>query len=234
MKAKLFVVAMLVMMGALVMGGQALEAQAQDQGAVSTAVLAADSAQYVLPSGEWAAGSRVADAGDGPRYVLPSGEWAAGVAARGAASSDPLAIVRRSTASYHRIETAEQGGFVPLFDCIANLSDAAQGAMGIHYILPSRFDDELNLDEPEVLIYEPQADGRMRLVAVEYVVPSVAWPEDADPPEFLGQELKYKTTMGKYGKEDGVDPYYELHVWVWDHNPSGMFEDWNPTVSCSS
>jgi hypothetical protein len=26
--------------------------------------------------------------------------------------------------------------------------------------------------------------------------------------------------------------HYDLHVWVWDHNPSGMFTQWNPTVSC--
>jgi hypothetical protein len=25
---------------------------------------------------------------------------------------------------------------------------------------------------------------------------------------------------------------FQLHVWVWKHNPSGMFEDWNPTVNC--
>lgn len=23
-----------------------------------------------------------------------------------------------------------------------------------------------------------------------------------------------------------------LHVWLWRGNPSGLFEDWNPTVSC--
>ena len=41
--------------------------------------------------------------------------------------------------------------------------------------------------------------------------------------------------MGKYGKEDGVAPYYEVHAWVWKHNPSGrLFADWNPRVSCSN
>jgi len=25
---------------------------------------------------------------------------------------------------------------------------------------------------------------------------------------------------------------YILHAWVWKNNPSGMFEDWNPAVSC--
>ena len=26
--------------------------------------------------------------------------------------------------------------------------------------------------------------------------------------------------------------HYELHVWLFQHNPSGMFASWNPTVSC--
>jgi hypothetical protein len=133
------------------------------------------------------------------------------------------------------IATAEEEGFVPLFDCIANPSGAAQGAMGVHYIQPSRFDDQLDLEEPEVLVYEPQADGSMRLVAVEYVIPAVAWAqEESGWPEFLGQELKYKTTMGKYGKGDGIDPYFEVHAWVWKNNPSGMFADWNPSVACAN
>jgi hypothetical protein len=30
----------------------------------------------------------------------------------------------------------------------------------------------------------------------------------------------------------GLPPFYELHAWVWKHNPSGMFNDWNPLVTC--
>jgi hypothetical protein len=26
--------------------------------------------------------------------------------------------------------------------------------------------------------------------------------------------------------------FYELHVWYAKANPSGLFNDWNPTVSC--
>lgn len=26
---------------------------------------------------------------------------------------------------------------------------------------------------------------------------------------------------------------YVLHAWIWANNLSGMFEDWNPRVSCS-
>jgi hypothetical protein len=26
--------------------------------------------------------------------------------------------------------------------------------------------------------------------------------------------------------------FYIQHVWVWRHNPAGMFVDWNPELSC--
>jgi hypothetical protein len=149
-----------------------------------------------------------------------------------AATSD-LATVRQATAKYHRLKVAEADGFVPLFDCIVDPAQPSKGAMGVHYIKPDRFDSELDLREPEVLVYEPLANGGMRLVATEYIIPAAAWPPvGAPPPVFLGQALKYKTTMGKYGKDDGIEPYYELHIWAWKHNPNGMFADWNPRVTC--
>jgi hypothetical protein len=30
----------------------------------------------------------------------------------------------------------------------------------------------------------------------------------------------------------GVPAFYELHAWVWKHNSSGLFNDWNPRVRC--
>jgi hypothetical protein len=27
--------------------------------------------------------------------------------------------------------------------------------------------------------------------------------------------------------------HYELHVWAWKRNASGIFSDWNPRVSCA-
>jgi hypothetical protein len=26
--------------------------------------------------------------------------------------------------------------------------------------------------------------------------------------------------------------HYDLHVWLYKHNPAGMFAAWNPRVSC--
>jgi hypothetical protein len=39
----------------------------------------------------------------------------------------------------------------------------------------------------------------------------------------LGQRLHLNEALG----------VYILHAWVWQHNPNGIFEDWNPTVHCS-
>jgi hypothetical protein len=30
----------------------------------------------------------------------------------------------------------------------------------------------------------------------------------------------------------GLPAFWELHAWVWRHNPNGLFDDWNPRVSC--
>ena len=37
----------------------------------------------------------------------------------------------------------------------------------------------------------------------------------------------------KAGNRYGLPAFYELHAWIWEHNPRGMFEDWNPRVSCA-
>ena len=140
--------------------------------------------------------------------------------------------IRDATRAYKWSENAEKDGFFQLFDCIANQTNPSVGAMGIHFIFPDRLDDNLVLEEPEVLVYEQKSNGRMKLVAVEYIIPAAAWSEGVPPPVFLGQELKYKTTMGQYGQDDGIDPYYELHVWAWKNNPNGLYADWNPKVSC--
>jgi hypothetical protein len=141
-----------------------------------------------------------------------------------------LATVRRSTAKYHRFELTMKEGWVDPFGCIES---AGQGAMGFHYLNLARFDGQLDLSQPEALVYEQGPEGQMKLVAVEFIIPATEWSE-SEPPELLGQTLQYKTTVGPYGPDDGVDPYYELHVWVWRHNPNGIFADWNPNVSCAA
>ena len=65
-------------------------------------------------------------------------------------AANELAVIRTMTEKYHQLEVALDEGFQPVFDCISHQS---AGAMGYHYGLFSRFDDQLVLEEPEVLVY---------------------------------------------------------------------------------
>ena len=100
--------------------------------------------------------------------------------------------------------------------------------MGIHFVDPRLLVDNGVIDaaQPEAVIYEPTASG-MRLVAVEYIVFASDW-KGADPPSLFGQEFEFVPAGNRYGLPD----FYELHAWLWRHNKAGMFNDWNPAVTC--
>ena len=96
------------------------------------------------------------------------------------------------------------------------------GAMGYHHVQRAIVDTVLEIDKPEILLYEKRADGTYRLNGVEYIVPYRLWPRDAKPPKIMGLDLK---------REDNLNLWY-LHMWVWKENPAGLFADYNPAVSC--
>jgi hypothetical protein len=138
----------------------------------------------------------------------------------GAAQARDLAAARAATARYHRVEVALADGFVNTVQCVA----MPGAGMGIHFVHPARLEDPaLDPARPEVLVYEPQADGTLRLVALEYMVPRPLWEavQPGTPPVLFGEAF-----------EPGPMDSHALHVWVWRHNPSGTFAPMNPTVSC--
>ena len=131
-----------------------------------------------------------------------------------------IARLRDRTASFHEFETAARAGWgAQITGCF---SDPNLGGMGYHYGKVSLIDGTLNVLEPELLLYEPQKNGRLRLVAVEYVIPYSFHPRSAAPPVLLGQRFAQVDAFQLWG----------LHAWVWKENSSGMFAPWNPTVSC--
>lgn len=131
-----------------------------------------------------------------------------------------IETVRQATAPFRDLAAAGAAGYpTKLPVCVA---DSTMGGMGHHMIDRSRFDEKLELERPEMLIYAPVDDGKVELVAVEYVVPYRAVPSTAKPPRLFGQELK------RYDRLE----YWALHVWAWRRNPAGLFADWNPTVKC--
>jgi hypothetical protein len=130
-----------------------------------------------------------------------------------------LARVRQVTAQFHRIEVAKQAGWK---DSLTNCFSDPAGGMGYHYgNMKLLKDSTVNVSEPEILLYEPQKNGKLELVAVEYAVPFEDWTH-ADPPQLFGQPFH----------ENFAFQLWVLHVWVHRDNPSGMFKDWNPKVSC--
>lgn len=165
-----------------------------------------------------------------------------GVAALGGtvlatSTQDELAAVRQATAPFHRLEAAIDAGYVLGYQngagntiitgCIAHPTDPVNiGAMGYHYFNKALIDDMV-IDplKPEGLVYAPGADGRLKLVAVEYVVPGPA-SNPAGPavaPSPFGMDMHI--LVPRVG-------FHTLHAWIWSHNPAGMFAHWNPEVTC--
>ena len=101
--------------------------------------------------------------------------------------------------------------------------------MGVHYPNGALVGDgALDPMQPEVLVYEPTNTG-LKLVAVEYLVLADDWnANNPSPPVLMGQVFNYNGSPNRYG----MPAFYELHVWAWKNNPSGVFADWNPQVSC--
>jgi len=153
-------------------------------------------------------------------------------------TQDELAQVRRATAKFHRFEAAIGAGYTLgyvngagntiITGCIAHPTDPVNiGAMGYHYFNKALIDDlVIDPQRPEGLVYAPGADGGLKLVAVEYVVPGDKSnpPGPADGPTVFGMDMHILVpAVG----------FHTLHAWIWSHNPAGMFAHWNPEVTCS-
>ena len=151
------------------------------------------------------------------------------------AAPNGLSSARAGTAGFHNHGAAVSAGYGLLTDAagIACIDKPGAGGMGVHYANGTLVGDPaVDAATPEVLVYEPQKNGRLRLVSVEYVVLQSAW-EDAGneaAPSLFGHEFELIPAGNRYG----LPPFYELHAWIWKHNPSGMFDDWNPRVSCAA
>jgi hypothetical protein len=165
-----------------------------------------------------------------------------------------LAQVREAAARFQDVNVALAEGYIRDPANMCETADmigrpASAGAMGVHYFRP----DLLGVTEPPnprvngsstytdfnlpaILIYEPQADGSMELVAVENLVFKASWAAagHTSPPTFHGRpyddmEDDPATTVDE---AHNFAPHYDRHVWVYRENPNGVFESFNPTVSC--
>ena len=105
--------------------------------------------------------------------------------------------------------------------------------MGFHYVNPELArDPAIDLSKPEILLYVPTDDG-VKLAGFEYSfgigAPGADIPDPApEAPVILGQT--FNGPMEGHGP-DGP-PHYDLHVWAFEENPQGTFENFNSSLSC--
>jgi hypothetical protein len=131
---------------------------------------------------------------------------------------NPLAEhVRAADDRFRDVAVAVSEGYAPI-PCASGIDG---GAMGVHYVNAGLIGDGVDIKHPQAIMYEPKADGKMELVAVEYIT-------SKGPASLEGLLFNFNGAPNRYG----LGPFYELHVWAWKPNPHGAFADMNPTVSC--
>lgn len=189
--------------------------------------------------------------------VAPTGAALDGSPQAGAVSGIPLlgdpglgpelAAVRRGTAVFHEVERAIGAGYAD--PSVGRCDASPAGVMGIHSGNPALIQSQaLDPAQPEVLLYLPKEGGGFRLIGVEYLQPvllrnpetgvvapwlaQTPWPANyvvvTPTPQLFGQTFQGPMP----GHVPGMPWHWDLHVWVWADNPSGMFAQWNPALSC--
>ena len=133
---------------------------------------------------------------------------------------DGYARVRAATAAFKVLDSAVAKGYpASVAQC---LSDPTHGAMGFHHMNRALLDNKIEIEKPEILLYERKADGSYGLNGVEYIIPYRAWPRDSVPPKLMGRDMI---------RSDPLQLWY-THMWVWTPNSAGLFADWNPAAKC--
>jgi hypothetical protein len=155
-------------------------------------------------------------------------------AAGGAPKKDPapskaqLAKVRQATAKYRNVKTAIADGYIATTAC----EDSRSGSMGFHYIHPGRASDrKVDVAKPEFLLYGPKQGGGVQLNGVEYYVVDSdddVRTRDAGLPKPLGRAFDGPMP----GHVPGMPVHNDLHVWLYEKNPKGLFTPHNPRVNC--
>ena len=166
-----------------------------------------------------------------------------------------LAEVRKATERFRDVKVVLAEGFIRDPFNVCETADmmgkpASLGAMGVHFFRPDLLGVtappsprvggvgiHTDFRTPAILIYEPQADGSMELVAVENLVFDKGWRAAGHtaPPTFHG--VPYDTMIDdpatQIDEAHMFEPHYDRHVWLYRENPSGIFGQFNPAVSCA-
>ena len=126
--------------------------------------------------------------------------------------SAQLARAKQASARYRDVRNAVADGYADINVVIPN--------MGRHYLKSALMDATFEVERPEILVYAPDRDSTLQLVAVEYAVPESL---SVNPPEGFEGSADHWYVNQAFG-------IWTLHAWVWKENPAGMFYPTNPNV----
>lgn len=163
-----------------------------------------------------------------------------------------LDALRERVAKYQDVNVALADGYInPDNHCVYAEGEglpAELGAMGIHFIHPAllqitgtdpRVDGTgiyTDWTQPSILIYEPQADGSLELVAVENLVFEAAWQAagNAEVPVLNGRTWDHMADDPNTPGDEahGFTPHMDQHVWLFRENPAGILMPFNANVTC--
>jgi hypothetical protein len=171
-------------------------------------------------------------------------------------SEPTLEHVRAATERFRDVKVALAEGYIadPMGECVTAAGigyPSHEGTMGIHYVRMdllgingppnprvSGTSTHTDFNKPAILIYEPEADGSLELVAVENLVFTKPWEAAGNKkrPSFQGVPYNYMADVPETKIDEGhmFEPHYDLHVWLYRDNPAGMFAQFNPDVSCAA
>ena len=137
-------------------------------------------------------------------------------------------VLLEATRRFRDVEQAIAAGYLPTEDCVPG--------MGLHYVKPALTSDT-NIDptQPEMLVYNHAGGGTLRLSALEYFRADADQnlKTDQDRPTLFGHP--FNGPMAGHPLPPGRPPmpiHYDLHVWLYQANPSGELSATNPRVDC--
>src|SRR5256885_10801918 len=120
---------------------------------------------------------------------------------------------RAATAGFHQVDAANAAGYGILVRDLAGLTcidSPGVGVMGIHYANGLALGDAvLDPAKPEALVYQPLPNGKLRLVAAEYIVFQGAWlmAGNTSGPRLFDQPLKLIPSWKRYG----LPTFFQIH-----------------------
>jgi len=172
-----------------------------------------------------------------------------------AVARDPtISAVKTASAKFRDVSVAKAEGYTTDGKCMSAAMigyPKSAGTMGVHYVRKDLIgitppppgkrvtgtNTHTDFMQPSMLVYEPQAGGSLKLVAVENLVFESAWRAAGHngAPTFHGRRyvLLKDDPNTAVDEAHNYEPHYELHIWLYRHNPKGLFAEFNPNVTCA-